>query len=77
MVADLEGQDVRVFDRAKKQFVAERTVPLTAKVFMPAFIDAKILVPTQAPDGLVRVGRGAGGHRAAACSRRRRAPSTW
>lgn len=56
VVADLEGQDVRVFDRAKKQFVAERTVPLAAKAFMPAFIDAKtILVPTQAPDGLVRV----------------------
>lgn len=56
IVADLEGQDVRVFDRAKKQFIAEKTVPLAAKAFMPAFIDAKtILVPTQAPDGLARV----------------------
>ena len=56
VVADLEGQDVRVFDRAKKQFVTEKTVPLAAKAFMPAFLDAKtILVPTQAPDGLVRV----------------------
>jgi DNA-binding beta-propeller fold protein YncE len=56
VVADLEGQDVRIFDRAKKQFVADKTVPLAAKAFMPAFIDAKtILVPTQAPDGLARV----------------------
>lgn len=56
IVANLEGQDVRVFDRASKRFVAERTVPLAAKAFMPAFIDATtLLVPTQAPDGLVRV----------------------
>jgi YVTN family beta-propeller protein len=56
VVADLEGQDVRIFDRAKKQFLAEKTVPLAAKAFMPAFLDAKtILVPTQAPDGLARV----------------------
>ena len=56
VVADLEGQDIRIFDRASKRFVAERTVPLAAKAFMPAFIDATtILVPTQAPDGLVRV----------------------
>lgn len=56
VVADLEGQDVRVFDRAEKKFVTERSVPLAAKAFMPAFLDAKtILVPTQAPDGLARV----------------------
>lgn len=56
VVADLEGQDIRVFDRAKKQFVSEKTVPLAAKSFMPAFLDDKtILVPTQAPDGLARV----------------------
>ena len=56
IVADLEGQDIRVFDRASKRFVPERTVPLAAKAFMPAFIDEKtLLVPTQAPDGLVRV----------------------
>lgn len=56
LVADLEGQDVRVFDRAAKAFVPERTVPLAAKAFMPAFLDdTTVLVPTQAPDGLVRV----------------------
>ena len=56
VVADLEGQDIRIFDRASKRFVAERTVPLAAKAFMPAFIDATtLLVPTQAPDGLARV----------------------
>ncbi len=56
IVADLEGQDIRVFDRSSKRFVAERTVPLAAKAFMPAFLDATtLLVPTQAPDGLVRV----------------------
>lgn len=56
VVANLEGQDVRVFDRAKKQFVADKTVPLAAKAFMPAFLDDKtLLVPTQAPDGLARV----------------------
>lgn len=56
VVADLEGQDIRVFDRATKRFAAERTVPLAAKAFMPAFVDARtLLVPTQAPDGLVRV----------------------
>jgi DNA-binding beta-propeller fold protein YncE len=56
VVADLEGQDVRVFDRQAKRFVPERTVPLAAKAFMPAFVDARtVLVPTQAPDGLARV----------------------
>jgi DNA-binding beta-propeller fold protein YncE len=56
VVADLEGQDVRVFDRAKKAFVADKTVPLAAKAFMPAFVDTHmVLVPTQAPDGLAKV----------------------
>jgi DNA-binding beta-propeller fold protein YncE len=56
VVADLEGQDIRVFDRAEKRFVPERTVPLAAKAFMPAFVDrTTILVPTQAPDGIARV----------------------
>ena len=56
VVADLEGQDIRVFDRASKRFLAERTVPLAAKAFMPAFVGpSTLLVPTQAPDGLVRV----------------------
>lgn len=61
VVADLEGQDVRVFDRAKKQFVNEKTVPLAAKAFMPAFVGERtILVPTQAPDGLAKVDLDAG-----------------
>lgn len=75
IVATLEGQDIRIFDRAAKKFLGERTVPLAAKAFMPAFIDAStILVPTQAPDGLVRVdienGRvsGRGALTKAACS---------
>jgi DNA-binding beta-propeller fold protein YncE len=56
IVADLEGQDVRVFDRATKRFDPERTVHLAAKAFMPAFVDSTtLLVPTQAPDGLVRI----------------------
>ncbi len=56
IVADLEGQDLRVFDREGRRFLHERTVPLAAKAFMPAFVDATtLLVPTQAPDGLARV----------------------
>lgn len=56
VVADLEGQDVRVWNRADKRFVTERTVPLAAKAFMPAYVtEDTVLVPLQTPDGLVRV----------------------
>jgi DNA-binding beta-propeller fold protein YncE len=56
VVADVEGQDVRVWDRAKKVFVPDKTVPLSAKAFMPAFVGPRaLLVPTQAPDGLARI----------------------
>lgn len=56
VVADLEGKDLRVFDRATRRFVPERTVPLEAKAFMPAFVSGSALVvPLQAPDGLARV----------------------
>src|SRR5262249_44586854 len=56
VVADLQGQDLRISDRASRRFVPERTVPLSAKAFMPAFVDrTTLLVPTQAPDGLARV----------------------
>ncbi len=56
LIADLEGQDVRIFDRADKRFVNERTVPLAAKAFMPAYVDDHTaLVPMQTPDGLARV----------------------
>lgn len=54
VVADLEGQDLRVFDRNEKRFVA--TIPLAAKAFMPAVVsESMLLVPLQAPDGLARV----------------------
>ena len=54
VLADLEGQDLRVFDREGKRF--EATIPLAAKAFMPAFVaDHTLLVPTQSPDGLARV----------------------
>lgn len=55
VVADLEGQDLRVFDRSEKRFL-ERTVPLAAKAFMPAFVDGRtLIVPLQSPDGIARV----------------------
>ncbi len=56
VVADLEGQDLRVFDRETKKFVPDKTVVLSSKAFMPAFVDDHtLLVPLQAPDGLARV----------------------
>jgi DNA-binding beta-propeller fold protein YncE len=56
VVADLEGMDLRVFDRAAKRFDPARTVPLGARAFMPAFVDASsLVVPLQGPDGLARV----------------------
>jgi YVTN family beta-propeller protein len=56
LVATLEAEDVRVFDLEGRRFVPERTVFLKARAFFPAFVDAThALVPTQAPDGLVRV----------------------
>lgn len=60
VVASLESQDIRVFDRAAKHFVARLTVSLSAKAFMPAFVGRHLLVPTQAPDGLVLVDVDAG-----------------
>jgi DNA-binding beta-propeller fold protein YncE len=54
VVADLEGQDVRLFDRKEKRF--EAAIPLAAKAFMPAIAkNGTMLVPLQAPDGLARV----------------------
>jgi DNA-binding beta-propeller fold protein YncE len=56
VVCDLEGMDLRVFDRAAKRFVPERTVSLGARAFMPAFVDgASLVAPLQGPDGLARV----------------------
>ncbi|AKV03463.1 Surface antigen protein [Labilithrix luteola] len=56
IVANLEGQDLRIFDRREKRFLADKTVPLAAKAFMPAFVDARtVMVPLQSPDGLALV----------------------
>ena len=56
VVADLEGMDVRVFDRAEKRFLPEKTVSLGARAFMPSFVDGKtLIVPLQSPDGLARI----------------------
>lgn len=56
VVADLEGQDLRVLDRETRKFLPEKMVPLAAKAFMPAFVDGRtLLVPMQSPDGLARV----------------------
>lgn len=56
IVASLEGADVRVFDRAKKAFLPERTMTLGARVMMPAFTDDGALVaPLQGPDGVARL----------------------
>jgi DNA-binding beta-propeller fold protein YncE len=56
VVADLEGQDIRVLDRETRKFVPDKGVPLDAKAFMPAFVDAHtLLVPMQSPDGLARI----------------------
>jgi DNA-binding beta-propeller fold protein YncE len=56
VVADLEGMDLRVFERDKKQVAGDRTISLGARVFMPAFVDARtIIAPMQGPDGLARV----------------------
>jgi DNA-binding beta-propeller fold protein YncE len=56
IVASLEGADVRVFDRAKKAFLPERTMTLGARVMMPDFVDATTLVaPLQGPDGVARL----------------------
>ncbi len=61
VVADLEGMDLRVFDRATKKFLADKVVSLGARAFMPAFVSADVvLVPMQGPDGIARVNLGTG-----------------
>jgi hypothetical protein len=56
IVANLEGADVRVFDRAAKAFLPERAMTLGARVFMPDFVDAHAMIaPLQGPDGIARV----------------------
>lgn len=56
VIADLEGKDLRIYDRNAKKLVPEKTVVLDAKAFMPAFIGpTTVIVPMQAPDGIARV----------------------
>lgn len=56
LVAELEGQELRVFDVQSRKFVQERTMPVGARAFMPAFVDDETaVVPLQAPDGFARV----------------------
>jgi DNA-binding beta-propeller fold protein YncE len=56
IVADLEGQDIRVFDAKKREFVESGHIAVGARAMMPAFANAStILLPTQSPDGLVRI----------------------
>jgi DNA-binding beta-propeller fold protein YncE len=56
LVADLEGMDLRVFDRAARRFDPARTIPLGARAFMPAFVEpGTAVVPLQGPDGIARV----------------------
>jgi DNA-binding beta-propeller fold protein YncE len=56
VLADLEGKDLRVYDRDAKRLVPEKTVVLDAKAFMPAFVGpTTLIVPLQAPDGIARV----------------------
>jgi DNA-binding beta-propeller fold protein YncE len=56
VVANLEGADVRVFDRAKKAFVPERTLTLHSRVMMPDFVGPRAMIaPLQAPDAVARI----------------------
>lgn len=56
VLANLEGKDLRVYDRNAKKLVADKTVTLDAKAFMPAFVGpSSLIVPLQAPDGIARV----------------------
>jgi DNA-binding beta-propeller fold protein YncE len=55
LVADMESDDVRVLDLAKREF-EDTVVPLGARAMMPDFVDAEdALVPLQSPDGLALV----------------------
>jgi DNA-binding beta-propeller fold protein YncE len=61
VIGDLEGMDVRVFEREARHVVGDRTVALGARAFMPAFVNATtIVVPLQGPDGIARVDLDAG-----------------
>ncbi len=57
VVSDLEGQDIRIFDPKKREFMQEATQQVGARAMMAAWADAStILLPVQGPDGLLRIG---------------------
>ncbi len=61
LVANLEANDLRVFDLTTRTFRIDRVVPLGAKAFMPVAKDSTTAyVPLQGPDSLVRVDLGTG-----------------
>lgn len=55
IVSELEGKELRVFDRHARQFDDARTVPLGARALLPCFSGDALYVPLAAPDGLARV----------------------
>ncbi|WP_394827060.1 YncE family protein [Pendulispora albinea] len=56
IVANLEGTDVRIFDRERRRFLPERTLSLGARVFMSDYTGGNvILAPLQSPDGVARI----------------------
>ena len=56
LVAEQEGQALRIFDLGARRFVEGSRIMLGARAMMPAYLDAtEALVPLQAPDGIVRV----------------------
>lgn len=56
LVAEQEGQALRVFELATRRFADGSRMMLGARAMLPAYIDAKeAIVPLQAPDGVVRV----------------------
>jgi hypothetical protein len=56
LVADLEGQDLRVFDVGQRGFDPKRSMLVGARAMMPVFLDEEhAVVPLQGPDGFIRV----------------------
>jgi len=56
VVADMESDDVRVLDLAKRQFEDGATIALGARALMPEMVGPdEALVPLQSPDGLALV----------------------
>ena len=56
LVAEQEGQALRVFDLPGRHFVEGARIPLGARAMIPVYLDAnEVVVPLQATDGIVRV----------------------